>query len=398
MQRRLLEGDKVLWALLALLALFSFFPIFSASSNLSYVIGNGSPWQYLLKHAFILITGFLLILSVHKIPFYYFKGISILLLPIVILMLIYTLSQGTMIDGVNASRWIKIPLIGISFQTSSLASLILMIYVAYYLDKIKDQKINFKKSLLPLWTPVFLIFLLVFPTNLSTSLIVISTVFLILIYGCYPVKYLLRIFLLGLLLFTIFILLAIQYPDKAPDRLGTWINRVENYFNPSSSKDGNYQIERAKIAIATGGITGLGVGKSVMKNFLPQSSSDFIYAIIVEEYGLIGGIMVILIYLLILFRITVILHHASSVYGKLLIIGSGLPVIIQALINIAVALNIFPVTGQTLPLLSSGGSAAWVTCMAFGIILSVSEERFNLEKSKQSKTSLNPLLIISEEK
>ena len=398
MQRRLLEGDKVLWALLALLALFSFFPIFSASSNLSYVIGNGSPWQYLLKHAFILITGFLLILSVHKIPFYYFKGISILLLPIVILMLIYTLSQGTMIDGVNASRWIKIPLIGISFQTSSLASLILMIYVAYYLDKIKDQKINFKKSLLPLWTPVFLIFLLVFPTNLSTSLIVISTVFLILIYGCYPVKYLLRIFLFGLLLFTIFIFLAIQYPDKAPDRLGTWINRVENYFNPSLSKDGNYQIERAKIAIATGGITGLGVGKSVMKNFLPQSSSDFIYAIIVEEYGLIGGIMVILIYLLILFRITVILHHASSVYGKLLIIGSGLPVIIQALINIAVALNIFPVTGQTLPLLSSGGSAAWVTCMAFGIILSVSEERFNLEKSKQSKTSSNPLLIISEEK
>ena len=398
MQRRLLEGDKVLWALLALLALFSFFPIFSASSNLSYVIGNGSPWQYLLKHAFILITGFLLILSVHKIPFYYFKGISILLLPIVILMLIYTLSQGTMIDGVNASRWIKIPLIGISFQTSSLASLILMIYVAYYLDKIKDQKINFKKSLLPLWTPVFLIFLLVFPTNLSTSLILISTVFLILIYGCYPVKYLLRIFLFGLLLFTIFIFLAIQYPDKAPDRLGTWINRVENYFNPSSSKDGNYQIERAKIAIATGGITGLGVGKSVMKNFLPQSSSDFIYAIIVEEYGLIGGIMVILIYLLILFRITVILHHASSVYGKLLIIGSGLPVIIQALINIAVALNIFPVTGQTLPLLSSGGSAAWVTCMAFGIILSVSEERFNLEKLKQSKTSSNPLLIISEEK
>ena len=398
MQRRLLEGDKVLWALLALLALFSFFPIFSASSNLSYVIGNGSPWQYLLKHAFILITGFLLILSVHKIPFYYFKGISILLLPIVILMLIYTLSQGTMIDGVNASRWIKIPLIGISFQTSSLASLILMIYVAYYLDKIKDQKINFKKSLLPLWTPVFLIFLLVFPTNLSTSLIVISTVFLILIYGCYPVKYLIRIFLFGLLLFTIFIFLAIQYPDKAPDRLGTWINRVDNYFNPSSSKDGNYQIERAKIAIATGGITGLGVGKSVMKNFLPQSSSDFIYAIIVEEYGLIGGIMVILIYLLILFRITVILHHASSVYGKLLIIGSGLPVIIQALINIAVALNIFPVTGQTLPLLSSGGSAAWVTCMAFGIILSVSEERFNLEKLKQSKTSSNPLLIISEEK
>ena len=398
MQRRLLEGDKVLWALLALLALFSFFPIFSASSNLSYVIGNGTPWQYLLKHTFILITGFLLILSVHKIPFYYFKGISILLLPIVILMLLYTISQGNMIDGVNASRWIKIPIIGISFQTSSLASLILMIYIAYYLDKVKAQKTDFKNSLFPLWTPIFLVFILVFPTNLSTALIVLFTVFLILIFGSYPIKYLLNIFLIGFFSFTIFIFLAIQYPEKAPDRLGTWINRVENYFNPSLSKDGNYQIERAKIAIASGGITGLGVGKSVMKNFLPQSSSDFIYAIIVEEYGLIGGIMVILIYLLILFRITVILHHASNAYGKLLVIATGLPIIIQAFINIGVALNIFPVTGQTLPLLSSGGSAAWVTCIAFGIILSVSEERFSQGRIKQAKPVSNPLLIISEEK
>ena len=397
MQKRLLEGDKVLWALLALLALFSFFPIFSASSNLSYVIGAGSPWQYLLKHTFILITGFLLILSVHKIPFYYFKGISILLLPIVILMLLYTISQGNMINGVNASRWIKIPLVGISFQTSSLASLVLMIYTAYYLDKTKEQNIDFKKSLLPLWTPILLTFVLVFPTNLSTALIFLFTVFLILFFGCYPIKYLLNIFFIGFFLFTILICLAIQYPEKAPDRMRTWANRVENYFNPMLSKDGNYQIERAKTAIATGGITGLGVGKSVMKNFLPQSSSDFIYAIIVEEYGLIGGIMVILIYLLILFRITVILHHTTSVYGKLLIIGAGLPIIIQAFINIGVALNIFPVTGQTLPLLSSGGSAAWVTCIAFGIILSVSEERYTNEKIIPDKTVSNPLLIISEE-
>tara|TARA_Y100000004_G_scaffold48086_2_gene52970 strand:- start:317 stop:1510 length:1194 start_codon:yes stop_codon:yes gene_type:complete len=397
MERKLLQGDKVLWGLLALLALFSFFPIFSASSNLSYVIGTGSPWQYLLKHTFILITGFLLILSVHKVPFHYFKGISILLLPVVILMLFYTISQGKMIDGVNASRWIKIPLIGISFQTSSLASLIMMIYIAYYLDKIREKKNEFKKTLFPLWVPVFLVFTLVFPTNLSTALIFLFTVFLILIYGCYPMKYLLNIFLVSFLLLTTFIFLAIQYPEKAPDRLDTWINRVENYFNPTLSKDGNYQVQRAKIAIATGGITGLGVGKSVMKNFLPQSSSDFIYAIIVEEFGLLGGIMVILIYLLILFRITVILHHASSVYAKLLIIAAGLPIIIQAFINIGVALNIFPVTGQTLPLLSSGGSAAWVTCIAFGIILSVSEERFNEGKVNQNKKVSNPLIIISEE-
>ncbi len=398
MKKKVLQGDKVLWALLALLALFSFFPIFSASSNLSYVIGTGSPWQYLLKHTFILITGFLLILSVHKIPFYYFKGISILLLPIVILMLLYTISQGNLIDGVNANRWIRIPLIGISFQTSSLASLILMIYIAYYLDKVKEKKINFKKSLFPLWTPVFLIFILIFPTNLSTALIILFTVFLILIYGCYPVKYLLNIFLVLFFFSLTFIFYTTQYPEKAPDRLNTWISRIENFFNPSQSKDGNYQIERAKIAIASGGITGMGVGKSIMKNFLPQSTSDFIYAIIVEEYGLIGGIMVILIFLLILFRITVILHHESSAYGKLLIIGAGLPIIIQAFINIGVALNIFPVTGQTLPLLSSGGSAAWVTCIAFGIILSVSQERFNQEKMKHEKFASNPLLILGEEK
>ena len=312
-------------------------------------------------------------------------------------MLLYTISQGNMIDGVNASRWIKIPIIGISFQTSSLASLILMIYIAYYLDKTKDKKLDFRKSLFPLWFPIFLIFTLIFPTNLSTALVVLFSVFLLLIYGCYPLKYLFNILLLGLILFTIFIFLASRYPEKAPDRLTTWINRVENYFDPSLSKDGNYQIERAKIAIATGGITGLGVGKSVMKNFLPQSSSDFIYAIIVEEYGLIGGIMVILIYLLILFRITVILHHAKSVYAKLLIISAGLPIIIQAFINIGVALNIFPVTGQTLPLLSSGGSAAWVTCIAFGIILSVSEDRFNEKKLKHDKSISNPLLIISED-
>ena len=394
MQQRFLEGDKVLWVLISLLALFSFFPIFSASSNLSYVIGTGTPWQYLLKHTFILITGFLLVLSIHKIPFYYFKGISILLLPIVILMLIYTISQGNMVDGVNASRWIKIPLIGISFQTSSLASLVLMIYIAYYLDKTKEEKINFRKSLLPLWTPIFLVFVLVFPTNLSTALIFLFTVYLILIYGCYPIKYLLNLFLISSFLFTIFILLAIQYPEKAPDRLGTWINRVENYYNPSLSKDGNYQIERAKIAIASGGITGLGVGKSVMKNFLPQSSSDFIYAIIVEEFGFIGGTALIFLYLLVLFRIVVIAHKSDTVYGKLLVLGLGLPIIIQAFVNMAVALHVFPVTGQTLPLISSGGTAAWMTCIAFGIILSVSAgqklEPLTLEKNE------NPLSILSE--
>ena len=246
MKRKLLQGDKVLWGLLALLALFSFFPIFSASSNLSYVIGTGSPWQYLLKHTFILITGFLLILSVHKVPFYYFKGISILLLPVVILMLFYTISQGKMIDGVNASRWIKIPLIGISFQTSSLASLILMIYIAYYLDKIKEKKIDFKKTLIPFVGTCFFGFHISFSYQFINSIDFFIYCFFNFNLRLLSFEIFIEYFFSWFLLLTTFIFLAIQYPEKAPDRLDTWINRVENYFNPSLSKDGNYQVAKSK--------------------------------------------------------------------------------------------------------------------------------------------------------
>ena len=203
-----------------------------------------------------------------------------------------------------------------------------------------------------------------------------------------------NLFLISSFLFTILILLAIQYPEKAPDRLGTWINRVENYYNPSLSKDGNYQIERAKIAIASGGITGLGVGKSVMKNFLPQSSSDFIYAIIVEEFGLVGGIALILLYLLLLYRIVVISYKANSSFGKLTVIGLGIPIITQAFVNIGVALEVLPVTGQNLPMISSGGTSAWVTCIAMGIILSVSS---NVKSNNDLKVeNNNPLKVLSE--
>ena len=166
-KNKIIQGDIVLWGILALLALFSFFPVFSASSNLSYVVGNGTPWQHLFKHMFILVMGFVIMIGIHRIPFQYFKGISILLLPIVVILLTYTLSQGTTIGGANASRWIQIPIVGIGFQTSNLAALVLMMYVTHYLDKTKENNSRFSETLLPLWTPVGVILALILPANLN---------------------------------------------------------------------------------------------------------------------------------------------------------------------------------------------------------------------------------------
>ena len=397
MKNRLIQGDLVLWGILSLLAIFSFFPVFSASSNLSYVVGNGTPWQHLFKHMFILVMGFVIMIGIHRIPFQYFKGISILLLPVVVVLLIYTVSQGNTIGGANASRWIRIPFVGIGFQTSTLASLVLMMYVAHYLDKIKAVSLRFSESLLPLWTPVGLVLALILPANLSTAVIVFSMVLLLCFLGGYPFKYLMIILVMAFGAFLLFLLVAKAFPEAMPNRIDTWMSRIENFRSPEEGSSGNYQVERAKIAIATGGLTGLGVGKSVMKNFLPQSSSDFIYAIIVEEFGSAGGVVIILLYLIILFRIMVIAHKTKSFYGKLLVMGVGLPVIVQAFINMGVALNVFPVTGQTLPMISSGGTAAWMTCIAFGVILSISVAQTDEGKTEEKDINEeNPLAVLSE--
>ncbi len=394
----LLSGDLVLWGILALLAIFSFFPVFSASSNLAYVVGKGTPWEYLFKHMLILIFGFGFMIGVHKIPYQYFKGISILLLPVAILLLLYTATQGTVIDGANASRWIRIPFVGLSFQTSTLASVVLMIYVAYYLSKNHETPQTFKASIIPLWLPVSLVILLILPSNLSTAVLIFLMVMMLVFLGGYPLRHLLIVLGGALLVLTFFILTAKAFPNAIPNRVDTWISRIENYKQPTAAGSDNYQVERAKIAIATGGVTGLGVGKSVMKNFLPQSSSDFIYAIIVEEFGLVGGIGLILSYLIILFRIIVIAHRTPTIFGKLVVIGVGIPIIFQALINMGVAVQILPVTGQTLPMVSSGGTAAWMTCIAFGVILSVSAAHYKNEKENETINSSedNPLAILSE--
>ena len=389
-----LKGDKALWAVVALLGLFSFLPVYSASSNLVYVVGNGTPMGYLVKHAVFLLFGFGIIYGVHRIPTHFFKGLSLIAMPIILLLLVFTLAQPNVVGGANASRWIRIPFVGFQFQTSTLASVVLMIYVARYLTKIKDVTITFKESVLPLWTPVFLVIAFILPANFSTAGILFVMTLSICFIGGYPIKYLLGIVGTGILCLTLFVLIAKAVPDLFPNRVDTWMHRIESFSN-SEDTEAHYQIERAKIAIATGGIFGKGAGKSVQKNFLPQSSSDFIYAIIVEEYGLLGGLMLMLFYLFLLFRIVVIANGSATIFGKLLALGVGLPIIFQAFINMAVAVELFPVTGQNLPLISSGGTSAWMTCMAIGIILSVSSKSVEEENEVTNFDSTNPLEVLS---
>ncbi len=386
-----IKGDKTIWAIVAILAVFSFMPVYSASTNLVYVVGSGSTIGYLLKHMFLLIMGFGIIYGVHKIPYRYFSGGSVLMLPVVIILLIVTLAQGTTIGGANASRWIRIPFAGIGFQTSTLAGLVLMVYVARYLAKNKEKEISFKESLYQLWLPVAAVLMLILPANFSTTAIIFVMVLVVTFIGGYPLKYLGFILGAGILALSFFVLVAKAFPDAMPNRVQTWQNRIESYSD-SDSKEA-YQVEKAKIAIATGGTLGVGPGKSVQKNFLPQSSSDFIFAIIIEEYGFLGGIIILSIYFLLLFRIFVVIRITTTIFGTLLVLGVGLPIIFQATINMAVATNLFPVTGQTLPLISSGGTSIWMTCFALGMILSVSASK---EETEEDILDDNPLDILHE--
>ncbi|PRZ25146.1 FtsW/RodA/SpoVE family cell cycle protein [Flavobacterium granuli] len=375
-----LKGDKGIWSFVALLALFSFMPVFSASSNLAYLgHGTGNTLGYLVKHLGHIGCGFLIIYYVHKVPYHYFRSISKWLLPIVWGVLAITMIKGTVIGGANASRWLQIPVVGISFQPSAFAAVVLFVYVSRYLSKTRQEPIDFVASLKELWLPVFVTLIFILPSNFSTTALIFSMIIMLVFIGKYPLKYIGFIIGMGVLSLTFFILVAKAFPDAFKNRVHTWESRVESFFNDKPGED-DYQIEKAKIAIASGKIYGLGPGKSVQKNFLPQSSSDFIFAIIVEEYGLIGGLGVLALYLLLLFRFVIASHKAKTMFGKLVVVGLGFPMIFQAMINMAVAVELLPVTGQTLPLISSGGTSIWMTCIALGIIIGVTKKDEEIEE------------------
>ena len=365
-----LKGDKVVWFVVLALSFFSFLPIFSASSNfgINFIFSN------LFKHVAIIIIGILIMYTTHLIDYKYLKGLSKIILPLIIILLIFTAFQGNEIEGANASRWINIPLIGISFQPSALASIFLLIYISNFLSKNINKKLDFKSSFVPLWLPILLVVMLILPSNFSTALMIFFMVLTILFLGQYPFKYISSIILAGIFMASLFVLLAKNYPDLVPNRIDTWANRIENYINPNLSESG-YQINRAKAAIANGSLFGVGAGKSSMKYILPQSTSDFIFSIVTEEYGLVVAILILFLYLILLFRIIIISYKSTSTFGKLIALSVGLPVVFQAFINMGVAVQLIPVTGQPLPLISMGGTSIWTTFLAFGILLSVSSKK-----------------------
>ena len=251
-----IKGDRIIWAIAALLAIFSFLPVYSAASNLAYIGNESNTFSYFIKHFVHLFLGFSIIYGVHKIPYRYFKGLSLVMIPVILILLIVTMLQGSIIGGANASRWIRVPIVGFTFQPSTLAALVLMVYVARYLSKNKDKEHTFKDSILPLWVPVFIVIGLILPANFSTAALIFSMVILLTFLGGYPLKYSSVIIGSGLIVLMFFVLTAKAFPDLMPNRVDTWTSRITSFMDSDVTEE-DYQIEKAKIAIATGGIQGL---------------------------------------------------------------------------------------------------------------------------------------------
>lgn len=358
-----------MWMVIFILSFWGLLAIYSSTGALAYKKNGGNVEIYLLQQAALLGGGFFLMFLVHSIHYRYFIGISKLLIWITYPLLIYTLIFGIEING--ARRWIN--LFGITFQTSDFAKLAIIMFVTRELARKQDTIDDFKKTFLPILGHITAICLLIAPENLSTALVLFATCFLILFIGRAKLKHLGiitgAVTVAGILFFTTLFVL----PESAlKGRMKTWKNRVENFGKEDNDPDKNYQNNHAKMAIATGGVFGKRPGNSEERNFLPEAYSDFIYAIIVEEYGLIGALFMLLLYMFFLYRAIRIVLRSPKAFGALIAVGLSFSLVLQALINMAVAVNLFPVTGLTLPLVSKGGTSILLTSVAFGVIMSVS--------------------------
>ena len=368
-----IRGDKAIWIVVIALAIFSFLPVYSASSN----FGANLIFSNIIKHISIIFIGIVIMYSTHLVEYKYFKGLSLIILPLVIFLLFFASFQGNVIDGANANRWLNIPILKISFQPSTIASIFLLIYLSNFLSKEKNKSLSFIKTFLLMWLPIILIVALVLPSNFSTALLIFIMSTMIIFIAGYKLKHLATLFFLFVLLLSSFLFAVNKFPEIIPNRVDTWTNRIENFVKNDLDDTSNYQINRAKAAIANGKIFGVGAGKSSMKYILPQSTSDFIYSIIAEEYGTIVAFIILLLYIVLLFRIIIISYRSQTKFGQLVSIAVGIPVVFQAFTNMAVAVQLIPVTGQPLPLVSTGGTSIWITFLAMGILLSVSKNNIN---------------------
>ncbi|MBL7980638.1 MAG: FtsW/RodA/SpoVE family cell cycle protein [Flavobacteriales bacterium] len=363
-----LKGDRVIWMTALFLGLISLLAVYSSISSLAFKREGGSTLHFLVKHGLMLLSGGAIMYYASTLRYSIYSKLSQLAVPITAGLLLLTLLLGSNIN--DASRWITIPIINQSFQTSDLAKVVLIVYLARVLGKHHDQEWTFRDVLLKLMVPVGLICALILPANFSTAALLFLVCLIIMFIGQVPLKHMVMIVGAAVLLFSLLLVVAKSKPGLLP-RLDTWITRIESFGTQDS--DANYQVEHAKIAIATGGLLPNGPGSGASRNWLPHPYSDMIYAFIVEEYGsIIGGLGLLMLYLILLFRAVRIAARCEKLFGSLVAVGLSLMLVLQAMINMAVAVNLVPVTGQPLPLVSMGGTSVWFTCLAIGIVLSVS--------------------------
>jgi len=360
------KGDRVIWTVIAILFCISILAVYSSSGTLAYKYQGGNTLYYIMKHSFFLILGIFITFLFHKIPYRYFAGLAQIGYLTSIVLLALTLILG--VTRNSAARWLTLPGIGIDFQTSDVAKLALLMYVARILSINQGSKEELKAAFKPIMISAGIICGLILPANFSTAGLLFGTVFILMIIGRIDKMRLVGSVGAIVVAFILFLLVASAFPEKS--RVATWHNRIENFL--SGESDENFQADQAKVAIASGGLFGKGPGNSIQRNFLPHPYSDFIYAIIIEEYGIAGGILVLVLYLYLLWRAGVIVARLNRTFPAFLVIGLTMIMVFQALINMAVAVNLFPVTGQPLPFVSMGGTSILFTSIAFGIILSIS--------------------------
>jgi cell division protein FtsW len=359
------KGDRTIWIVVLLLSLLSILAVYTSTGTLAYSKQGGDTEHYLIKHTTLVLTGLALMYVTHLAHYRIFSRIGHLAIWIAAPLLVATLMSGEIND---ASRWLTVPVINASFQTSDLAKLALIIYLARSLSRKQEQIKDFKQAFVPLMIPIFITCGLILPANFSTAALLFATSMVLLFIGRVNVKYILALAGIGIVSFALFIVIALNF--DLPGRIGTWKARIENFR--SGKGEGNYQANQAKIAIASGGLIGMGPGKSEQRNFLPHPYSDFIFAIILEEGGVLTGSFVVLLYLILFLRVIRMVRYSPQTFATFLAVGCMLMLLFQAFINMAVAVNLFPVTGQALPLVSMGGTSIWFTSIAIGIILCVS--------------------------
>ncbi len=387
------RGDKYIWGIVVLLSLISILVVYSATGSLAYKMYKGNTNVYLFKQVSFSLVGLLVIYFLHRINYTIFSKVATILFLISIPLLLYTLFFGAKIN--DGSRWIKLPIINMTIQTSDLAKLALFMYISRLLSKKQELIKDFKKGFLPVVTPVLIICALIMPANLSNALLTGATALLLMFIGRVSIKHIFLTICVALIPVALIIMMAMfTYDGKQKDdvkkagmaekaksfgRIGTWVKRVQDFMYAKDNET-PYQVQQAKIAIANGSVlVGLGPGNSRQRNFLPQAYNDFIYSIIIEEYGLLGGAFMIFIYLVFLFRCIRIFRRCPYAFGAFLALGLSFTLVIQAVANMAVNVNLVPVTGVTLPLVSMGGSSFLFTCGAIGIILSVARNVEQME-------------------